>query len=170
MREGNSQRIAWLKNLKPGDDVGVQGNTYNDTSIYKVKKITSTGRDKAEVRIQELEDALVEYQRLGKTVSEAVVPCLTAHGNCDQCRPKAKAACDAIETIRKGKIGPDAALKKQWDDVMGTKPRSWQITDERRKAIALLIVASNPEKIGNFDFEEEEAARAVLRAMWEEGQ
>jgi hypothetical protein len=50
------------------------------------------------------------------------------------------------------------------------KPRSWKITDERRKAIALLIVASNPEKIGNFDFEEEEAARAVLRAMWEEGQ
>jgi hypothetical protein len=43
MREGNRQRIAWLKNLKPGDDVGVQGNTYNDTSIYKVKKITPTG-------------------------------------------------------------------------------------------------------------------------------
>lgn len=55
-------------------------------------------------------------------------------------------------------IGPDA----------DARPHCWQITDERRKAIALLIVASNPEKIGNFDFEEEEAARAVLRVMLEE--
>ena len=51
-------------------------------------------------RIKALEDALAEYQRLGKIISESVIPCLTVHGNCDQCRPKTKAACEAIAAIR----------------------------------------------------------------------
>jgi hypothetical protein len=35
---------SWLKNLKPGDDVGVSGNIYYDVSIHKIKRITPTGR------------------------------------------------------------------------------------------------------------------------------
>jgi len=88
---------------------------------YEQKLITK------DARIQELEDALAEYQRLGKIISESVIPCLTVHGNCDQCRPKPKAACEAIAAIRKGKIEPNA-----------TKPRSWQITDERKAALKRL--------------------------------
>ena len=57
------------------------------------------------IQIKALEDVLAEYQRLGKIISESVIPCLTVHGNCDQCRPKTKAACEAIAAIHKGKIG-----------------------------------------------------------------
>jgi len=62
--------------------------------------------ERLRARVVALEDALAEYQRLGKIISEfAVIPCLTVHGNCDQCRPKTKAACEAIAAIHKGKIG-----------------------------------------------------------------
>lgn len=68
-----------------------------------------------------------EYQRLGKTIADAEIPCLNLCGDCDECNPKTKAACDAIEDITKGKIGPDVC-----------KPHSWQITDERRLVIKRL--------------------------------
>ena len=62
--------------------------------------------ERLRARVVALEDALAEYQRLRKIISEfAVIPCLTVHGNCDQCRPKTKAACEAIAAIHKGKIG-----------------------------------------------------------------
>jgi DNA repair exonuclease SbcCD ATPase subunit len=56
--------------------------------------------ERLRARVVALEDALAEYQRLGKIISESVIPCLTVHGNCDQCRPKTKAACEAIAAIR----------------------------------------------------------------------
>lgn len=76
-----------------------------------------------DARIQELEDALAEYQRLGK-IMEGRLPCLTLHGECERCSSRAKELCDAMHQIAEGKIGPEDA-----------KPRSWQITDERILAI-----------------------------------
>jgi len=34
------------------------------------------------IQIKALEDVLAEYQRLGKIISESVIPCPTVHGNC----------------------------------------------------------------------------------------
>ena len=108
----------------------------------------------AKSRIKALEDALAEYQRLGKIISESVIPCLTVHGNCDQCRPKTKAACEAIAAIHKGKIGPDAA-----------KPQSWQITEERKAAIwhAVAVLKENDPDDEHLWDEEIAVLRAMLR-------
>jgi hypothetical protein len=65
-----------------------------------------------------------------------------------------------VEERAKRKIGPDAALKKQWDDVLGTTRRSWQITEERREA--LKQAAHTCYEVTAFDIAK------VLRAMLEE--
>ena len=103
--------------------------------------------ERLRARVVALEDALAEYQRLGKIISESVIPCLTVHGNCDQCRPKTKAACEAIAAIHKGKIGPDA------------RPPCWQITEDQARSIQLALNASSTL---------DHRARSVLRAMLEE--
>jgi len=110
-----------------------------------------------DVRIQELEDALVE-ERARALWFEGDDPCDPP--NLDwKTEPN-----DIPESVRllwgesarrqlqaEGKIGPD-----------GSKPRSWQITDERKAAIraALLRMVESP-----FHTEPDEA---VLRAMLQE--
>lgn len=102
-------------------------------------------------RIKALEDALAEYRRLGK-VMNGRLPCLTLHGECDRCSSRAKEVCEAMHQIAEGKVGPDAA-----------KPRSWQITEERKAAIwhAVAVLKENdPDDEHLWDEE-----IAVLRAM-----
>ncbi|MFA5409129.1 MAG: hypothetical protein WC343_10215, partial [Bacilli bacterium] len=59
--------------------------------------------------IKELEDALSEYQRLGKTIAGRV-PCLVPHGDCGRCSADPREVCGALEQIAEGKIGPDAGV------------------------------------------------------------
>ena len=146
-------------------------------------------------RIQELEEALAEYRKLGKTIA-GKVPCLTLHGDCGRCSAQTREVCGALEQIAGGKIGPDAALKKQWDEVLdeaaihkkmeelptatgayrpaireeairqlGAKPRSWQITDERKAAIQHILMCHHCRY-------DDSGCKAsdVLRAMLEAGQ
>jgi hypothetical protein len=109
-------------------------------------------RDELAAHIQELEDALAEYQRLGKTIA-GKVPCLTLHGDCGRCSAKMREVCGALEQIAGGKIGPE--------DV---KPRSWQITEERKAVIMETIDLLN----GDLFRSPYSDVIAVLRAMLEE--
>jgi hypothetical protein len=61
-----------------------------------------------DAKIKELEDALSEYQRLGKTIAGRV-PCLVPHGDCGRCSADAREVCGALEQIADGKIGPEDA-------------------------------------------------------------
>lgn len=114
-----------------------------------------------DARIAELEEALAEYQRLGKTIA-GKVPCLTLHGDCGRCSAKMREVCGALEQIAGGKIGPDA---KQHDHTAEffrpneSPAKSWQITDERFRAIRWAEEMAGDCKAGD-----------VLRAMLEAGQ
>ncbi len=70
--------------------------------IWKTQQV----KKEQAARIKELEEALAEYQRLGKTIA-GKVPCLTLHGDCGRCSAKMREVCGALEQIG-GKIGPDA--------------------------------------------------------------
>jgi F0F1-type ATP synthase epsilon subunit len=67
--------------------------------------------DQQEARIKELEEALAEYRKLGKTIA-GKVPCLTLHGDCGRCSTQAREVCGALEQLAAGKIGPDAKPKE----------------------------------------------------------
>lgn len=116
-------------------------------------------------RIQELEEALAEYQRLGKIMKDRL-PCLTLHGECDRCSSRAKEVCDAMHQIAEGKIGPDVALKKQWDEVLDAKSRSWQITDERKAAMQHILMCHHC-RYDDSSCKASEVLRAMLEAEQE---
>ena len=111
-------------------------------------------RDELATRIQELEDALVEEGTKGLFNGpwDSGLSCGGYDEEMAACRREARRRLQA-----EGKIGPDAALKKQWDDVLGTKPRSWQITDGRVRAICWAEEMAGDCKAGD-----------VLRDMLEE--
>ena len=110
-------------------------------------------------QIKELEDALVEYQRLGK-VMNGRLPCLTLHGDCDRCSPRAKEVCEAMHQIAEGKIGPDA------------KPRSWQITDERVEAFGWILgrLEYDQSLPGHASYKIKRAAELLQAMLQEAGQ
>ena len=120
---------------------------------------------KAEARIKELEDALVE-ERAWKLMLQH--NCESSFGG-EHVKDLSDFLGEARQQLKdEGKIGPDAALKKQWDEVLSeaaihkkmeelpTAPgayrpaireeairqlntmRSWQITDERKAALKRL--------------------------------
>lgn len=109
---------------------------------------------RAMARIAELEDALAEYQRLGK-VMNGRLPCLTLHGDCGRCSAQTREVCGALEQIAGGKIEP------------GVKPRSWQITEDRVTAIdqGLRFLEWSNAKTGNV---ETKKRIAILKTMLEE--
>ena len=119
--------IEWLRSLNPfGADVRVgmrirdNAFAYSDGEGAAVLQNSLLAKDS---RIKELEEALAEYQRLGKTIA-GKVPCLALHGDCGRCSAKMREVCGALEQIAGGKIGPDV------------KPRSWQVTDARKAALS----------------------------------
>ena len=114
---------------------------------------------KQAARIKELEDALSEYQRLGKTIAGRV-PCLVPHGDCGRCSADPREVCGALEQIAEGKIGPDA------------KPRSWQITDERKATLSASLKVLERLKKNNTDTDHSYLDRGitVLRDMLEEAE
>lgn len=113
-----------------------------------------------DARIQELEDALVEEGTKGLFNGpwDSGLSCGGYDEEMAACRREARRRLQA-----EGKIGPDAALKKQWDEVLAEgkisssdhggeankliglnadhqcqpeAPRSWKITDERKAALS----------------------------------
>jgi hypothetical protein len=79
--------------------------------IWKTQQV----KKEQAAQIKSLEDALAEYQRLGKTIA-GKVPCLTLHGDCGRCSAKMREVCGALEQIG-GKIGPDVN-EKQSDELV----------------------------------------------------
>lgn len=115
----------------------------------------------AEARIKELEDALSEYQRLGKTIAGRV-PCLVPHGDCGRCSADPREVCGALEQIAEGKIGSS-------DHSSDVTKKVWKITEERKAAIdrgMRFLAWSN----ANTNDPETELDLVVLRAMLEEAE
>ena len=175
MRENFSNLIAEIERLRPyekvaadlaacGSYVGIgpgEGelpipervrrcvNRLKETQHEYEQKIISK-----DARIKKLEDALAEYQRLGK-VMNGRLPCLTLHGDCGRCSAQTREVCGALEQIAGGKIEP------------GVKPRSWQITEDRVTAIdqGLRFLEWSNAKTGNV---ETKKRIAILKTMLEE--
>jgi hypothetical protein len=135
------------------------GNTGYDKNLATILDAVIEHIDQQAARIKELEDALAEYQRLGK-IMEGRLPCLTLHGECARCSSRAKELCDAMHQIAEGKIGPKDA-----------KPRSWQITDERIATISASLKVLERLKKVNTDTDHcyLDAGIAVLRTMLGDG-
>ncbi len=125
---------------------------------------------KAEVRIKELEDALVEgltnFLHYRASCYDPARRCPYAK-ECDDC--STWDACGHVEKFRsearqqlqaEGKIGPDA------------KPRSWQITDERKATLSASLKVLERLKKNNTDTDHSylDWGITVLRAMLEAGQ
>jgi DNA repair exonuclease SbcCD ATPase subunit len=129
-----------------------------ENELRQMNEISWQNKTQA-TRIKELEDALAEYQRLGK-IMEGRLPCLTLHGECARCSSRAKELCDAMHQIAEGKIGPKDA-----------KPRSWQITDERIATISASLKVLERLKKVNTDTDHcyLDAGIAVLRTMLGDG-
>lgn len=111
-------------------------------------------------RIKILEDALVEERANAKQSRTGNL--LIAHLRDHNIDPHEYFSEKATEELRaEGKIGPDAS-----------KPRSWQITDERKEAIqamsAMHINVDCPECGALLYFSDIADYRNVLRAMLEE--
>ena len=119
---------------------------------------------KQAARIQELEDALVEgltnFLHYRASCYDPARRCPYAK-ECDDC--STWDACGHVEKFRsearrrlqaEGKIGPDA-----------TKPRSWQITEERKAAIwhAVAVLKENDPDDEHLWDEEIAVLRAMLR-------
>lgn len=152
--------------------------------IWKTQQV----KKEQAAQIKSLEDALAEYQRLGK-VMNGRLPCLTLHGDCDRCSPRAKEVCEAMHQITEDKIGPDARPKcdhawqaaieergyqtclkcgecRNIEDIPRTAP-AWQITEDRVTAIdqGLRFLEWSNAKTGNV---ETKKRIAILKTMLEE--
>ena len=131
------------------EQLRVEMENYGDDYVCQMKS--------KDARIQELEEALAEYRKLGKTIA-GKVPCLTLHGDCGRCSTQAREVCGALEQLAAGKIGPDATR------------RSWQITEERKAAIERLIIPVEFLLVDHDTDPEIEEAVAVLWAMLKEAE
>lgn len=131
--------------------------------IWKTQQV----KKEQAAQIKSLEDALAEYQRLGK-VMNGRLPCLTLHGDCDRCSPRAKEVCEAMHQITEDKIGPDAETGNR-DHVVGPDQMvpCWQITEDRVTAIdqGLRFLEWSNAKTGNV---ETKKRIAILKTMLEE--
>ena len=138
--------------------------------IWKTQQV----KKEQAAQIKSLEDALAEYQRLGK-VMNGRLPCLTLHGDCDRCSPRAKEVCEAMHQITEDKIGPDDSKKishlRPYEvvaaDLAGMLAKSWQITEDRVTAIdqGLRFLEWSNAKTGHV---ETKKRIAILKTMLEE--